>query len=220
MTADGVLPNASVGAAGQFDQILVVVLRDHLPALLGSFGVLLAALIMVSIMAAAMSTADSNLHALSAILTRDIFDRFISPNSSQQTRTWVGRSIIGLATILSVFIVIVSRTSATINLVGMIAQLGLLAIAFSSQLLPITFDILFVKRGTREGAVAGLMAGLLVVVMQSPLLPVLTGETSGFATLMGTLRSIFDIGAWGLIVNTATFAIVSLITKQKTMTLS
>jgi SSS family solute:Na+ symporter len=175
---------------------------------------------MVSIMAAAMSTADSNLHALSAILTRDIFDRFISPNSSQQTRTWVGRSIIGLATILSVFIVIVSRTSATINLVGMIAQLGLLAIAFSSQLLPITFDILFVKRGTREGAVAGLMAGLLVVVMQSPLLPVLTGETSGFATLMGTLRSIFDIGAWGLIVNTATFAIVSLITKQKTMTLS
>lgn len=211
-TADGgVLPNAAVGAAGQFDQILVVVLKDHLPALLGTFGVLLAALIMVSIMAAAMSTADSNLHALSAILTRDIYDRFINPNSSQQTRTWVGRGIICAATILSVTIVIVSRTSETINLVGMIAQLGLLAIAFSSQLLPLTFDMLFIKKGTRRGAVAGLLSGLLIVVLQSPLLPVLTGATSGVTTFMSTLKSILDIGAWGLMVNVAVFAVVSLL---------
>ena len=66
----------------------------------------------------------------------------------------MGRAIIFLATTLALAIVIVSRTSATINLVGMIAQLGLLAIAFSSQLLPMAFDMLFVKRGTRQGAVA------------------------------------------------------------------
>ena len=215
ITQNGVLPHPDVGAAGQFDQILVVVLKNHLPALLGSFGLVLAALIMVAIMAAAMSTADSNLHALSAILTRDIYDRFINPASSQRTRTWVGRSIIALATILSLIIVVISRTSATINLVGMIAQLGLLAIAFSSQLLPVAFDMLYIKRGTSQGAVAGLTAGVLVVVLQSPLLPILSGEASGVAQFMGTLRSILDIGAWGLMANVAAFAGVSLVTKGK-----
>ena len=217
ITADGVLPHPDVGAAGQFDQILVVVLKNHLPALLGSFGAMLAALIMVAIMAAAMSTADSNLHALSAILTRDIYDRFINPSSSQRTRTWVGRSIIALATVLSLLVVIISRTNAEINLVGMIAQLGLLAIAFSSQLLPLTFDMLYVKKGTRQGAVAGLTVGLLIVVLQSPLLPVITGASSGVAQFMGTLKSILDIGAWGLIANVAVFAGVSMMTRDKAM---
>ena len=83
ITADGAFPHPEVGsAANQFDQILVVVLKNHLPALMGTFGAIVASLIMIAIMAAAMSTADSNLHALSAILTRDIYDRFVNPEAS------------------------------------------------------------------------------------------------------------------------------------------
>ena len=215
MSPSGVLPHPDVGAAGQFDQILVVVLRNHLPELLGAFGMLLASLIMVSIMAAAMSTADSNLHALSAILTRDIYDRFINPSSSQRTRTWIGRSIICFATILSLLVVIISRTNESVNLVGMIAQLGLLAIAFSSQLLPLTFDMLYVKRGTRLGATAGMTVGLLVVFTMSPMFEILTGSGSDFASLAGRLKTIFDVGSWGLIANVAVFACVSLFQKRK-----
>ncbi len=215
-TETGVLPNPEVGVtSGQFDQILVVVLGNHLPELLGGFGALLAALIMISIMAAAMSTADSNLHALSAILTRDIYDRFINPGSTQRTRTWIGRSIICLATVVSLVVVIVSRTDEEINLVGMIAQLGLMAIAFSSQLLPIVFDMLYVKKGTREGAVAGLAVGLIVVFSLSPMFQIFTGAASGFDTLASTLKSIFDVGTWGLIANVLVFALLSALTKQR-----
>lgn len=207
-----VLPHPDVGTApGQFDQILVVILKNHLPQLLGIFGSILAAVIMVAIMAAAMSTADSNLHALSAILTRDIYDRYVNPEASEAQRTWVGRAIIFLATALALSIVIVSRTSATINLVGMIAQLGLLAIAFSSQLLPMAFDMLFVKRGTRQGAVAGIACGLAVVFLLSPLWPSILG---GGGDTLSRLRTIIDIGAWGLLVNVVVFAVTSLLTRK------
>ena len=210
----GVLPHASVGGAGQFDQILVVVLRNHLPELLGSIGLVLASLIMISIMAAAMSTADSNLHALSAILTRDIYDRFIKPGASQQTRTWVGRSIICFATVLSLLVVVVSRTSNEVNLVGMIAQLGLMAIAFSSQLLPLTFDMLYIKKGTKEGAFWGLLGGLATVFMLSPMFLIITGEGSGINEFASTLKSIFDVGAWGLGVNCLLLVVISIVVKR------
>ncbi|MCZ6636199.1 MAG: sodium:solute symporter family protein [bacterium] len=94
-----VLPHPEVGnAANAFDQILVVVLKNHLPELLGPVGAILTSLVLVAIMAAAMSTADSNLHAMSALLTRDVYGRFIRPQASQQERTWIGRGIIGLLT--------------------------------------------------------------------------------------------------------------------------
>ena len=215
ISSEGVMPHPAVGGAGQFDQILVVVLRNHLPEVLGSVGLVVASLIMISIMAAAMSTADSNLHALSAILTRDIFDRFIQPGAAQHTRTWVGRSIICFATILALLVVIVSRTSEEVNLVGMIAQLGLMAIAFSSQLLPLTFDMLYVKRGTRQGAFWGLGAGLLVVFMLSPMFQVISGAGASTNEWVDTLKSIFDVGAWGLLINCLVFGLVSVAGRQK-----
>ena len=90
-----VLPHPDVGTTpGEFDQILVVVLKNHLPELMGPSGVILATLILVAIMAAAMSTADSNLHALSALITHDVYDQFVRPQASQQERTWVGRALI------------------------------------------------------------------------------------------------------------------------------
>ncbi len=205
------LPHPEVGTLpGQFDQILVVMLKNHLPQLLGVFGSILAAVIMVSIMAAAMSTADSNLHALSALVTRDIYDRFVNPGASEARRTWVGRAIIFFATTLALVIVIVSRTSETINLVGMIAQLGLLAIAFSSQLLPMAMDMFFVKKGTRQGAVAGIATGLGIVFLLSPLLPAIIGDSGGVAGTLGRLRTIVDIGAWGLLGNVVVFAGLSM----------
>jgi SSS family solute:Na+ symporter len=207
-----VLPHPDVGTtASQFDQVLVVLIKNYLPALLGVAGSVLVAVILVAIMAAAMSTADSNLHALSAILTRDIYDRFLQPNASDRRRMWVGRAIIGLATLLALAVVVVSRTSATVNLVGMIAQLGLLAMAFSSQLLPITFDMLFLRKGTRQGAVAGLATGLFVVFLVSPMWPDIAG---GGGSVLGRLRTIVDIGTWGLLANAVVFTGTSWLTRR------
>ena len=95
------LPHLAVGIGPRdFDQIMVVVLKRHLPELLGPAGLLLGTLIIIAIMAAAMSTADSNLHAMSAVLTRDIYGGVLRPGASEKSRLWVGPRGIAPATVL------------------------------------------------------------------------------------------------------------------------
>jgi SSS family solute:Na+ symporter len=210
--AGKLVPNPAVGLTpGSFDQILVVVLKNHLPELLGSVGTVLAALILVAIMAAAMSTADSNLHALSALLTHDVYDQFIRPHASQRERTWVGRAIIALATLLALALVMASRRSES-NPLGMIVILGLLAIAFSTQLLPMTIDMLYLKWGTRQGAIAGLIVGLAVIFFLSPFFPMLFGPHA--QGLIAVMKQSIDVGAWALFFNLATFVTVSTFTRR------
>lgn len=207
-------PNPAVG--DDFNQILIVVLKNHLPALLGPVGVFAVSLILVAIMAAAMSTADSNLHAMSGVLTRDVYDRFIRPGAGQKERTWVGRIVIALATSLALALLIFGRDNVHFKPVKMIADMGFLAIAFSVQLLPLTLDMLFVRRGTRAGAVAGLIAGLAIVFLFTPVFSILVDKTQHEHVLgdVQWLRDRADVGFWGLIGNVVVLALVSLITKR------
>jgi SSS family solute:Na+ symporter len=202
-----VLPHPDVGATpGEFDQILVVVLKNHLPELMGPAGVILATLVLVAIMAAAMSTADSNLHALSALITHDVYDQFVRPQASQRERTWVGRALIAAVTVLALILVIVARRSDS-NPLGMIVILGLLAIAFSTQLLPMTVDMLFLQWGTREGAIVGLITGLATIFLLSPFWSMVAGDA--FGGVLGSMKKMIDIGAWGLLFNVLVFAALS-----------
>ncbi|MEC8990566.1 MAG: hypothetical protein VX656_04915, partial [Candidatus Latescibacterota bacterium] len=204
-------PNIAVGqSASEFDQILVVVLKNHLPELLGPAGAVLASLILVAIMAAAMSTADSNLHALSALVTHDIYDQFVRPHASQRERVWVGRALIAVVTTLALILVVIARRSEA-NPLSMIVILGLLAIAFSTQLLPLTVDMLYLQRGTRQGAIAGLIGGVLTIFLLSPFFPMLAGNTLG--DLLSSMRGIIDTGAWGLVVNVTLFVVVTFLTR-------
>jgi solute:Na+ symporter, SSS family len=207
-----VLPNPEVGnTARDFDRILVVVLQNHLPQLLGPPGIVLAALVLVAIMAAAMSTADSNLHALSALLTHDVYDQYIRPQASERERTWVGRGVIAIATVVALLLVLISRNSPG-NPLGMIVILGLLAIAFATQLLPMTIDILFVGRGTRTGAICGTVTGLLIVLILSPFWPIFAGDLLG--DLLRAMKKVIDVGAWGIFGNAIVFCAVSLFERR------
>ena len=209
------LPHPDVGTGSRdFDQIMVVVLKRHLPELLGPAGLLLGTLIIIAIMAAAMSTADSNLHAMSAVLTRDIYGGVLRPGASEKSRLWVGRGVIAAATVLSLGMVFVSRSSESFDPIGMIMPMSILAIAFSSQLLPVTIDVLFLKRGSRQGAIAGIIAGMLVVLMFSPIPAIITGSDSAVVGLFARLKQLADIGFCGVVVNVTVFALVSL--KNKT----
>ena len=209
------LPHPDVGTGPRdFDQIMVVVLKRHLPELLGPAGLLLGTLIIIAIMAAAMSTADSNLHAMSAVLTRDIYGGVLRPGASEKRRLWVGRSVIAAATVLSLGMVFVSRSSESFDPIGMIIPMSILAIAFSSQLLPVTIDVLFLKRGSRQGAIAGIIAGMLVVLMFSPIPAIITGSDSAVVGMFTRLKQLADIGFCGVVVNVTVFALVSL--KNKT----
>ena len=247
----GVQPAAEVG---QFDRILIVFLKDHLPVMLGAFGVLLASLVIVAIMAASMSTADSCLHALSAVVTRDIYGRYLRPKAGPAERVWIGRMVIVAATVIALSFVIAGRSSApaaarpdapataevktsepaeaavqspgspgsAFLFMEMIALLGFVAIAFSAQLLPITLDMLFFRRGTSAGAACGLAVGLAGALVFGDLFgPLAQGVSSQWPVLAGFVDAVeacklavpVDASAWGLALNVPVFVLVSLLTR-------
>ncbi|MDB4680073.1 MAG: sodium:solute symporter family protein [Planctomycetaceae bacterium] len=223
----GVAPSADVGS---YDQILVVILKQQLPELLGpALGMFLASLFLVAIMAASMSTADSNLHALSAVLTRDIYDKFVRPSAGQSERVWVGRSVILLVTTASlVFVMMGHQPASSLNgFMEMIVGMALFAVAFSVQLLPITIDMLYWKRGTRMAAILGLSTGVLFAFMATSLFPMFVDFIHPAPTFnsdtIPPLRSLLNLvswckqaipihaTAWGLIPNAIIFVNVSLL---------
>jgi SSS family solute:Na+ symporter len=229
LTDGKVAPNPQVGS---YDQVLVVVVRDTLPTLFGpAFGLALASTIIVAIMAAAMSTADSNLHAIGALATRDVYARFVRPEAGQQERIWVSRIVILASTAAALIFVIVGRgeRSPLAGFMQMIVDLALFAVAFSVQLLPLTIDMLYVRRGTRFGAIAGLAVGLVGAFAFTGLFTSLVTATHGNVAAMSAearpplvvvldyvnaCKAVLPIhaSAWGLIPNAILFGLVSLVT--------
>jgi SSS family solute:Na+ symporter len=183
------------------NQIAVVMLREQLPAMFGSFGVALVAVILVAILAASMSTADSNLHALGGVVTRDIYDRHINPDASERQRAWVGRSVIILTTLFALGVTTLGEhTEIGQGLLQTILQFFFLAMAFSVQLLPAAIDILYVRKGTRAGVVAGMASGAAIVF-----------ATFLFASssLVIGMKLMFDLGFVAVMVNALVFILVS-----------
>ena len=220
ITADCVAPHEAVSS---YDQILVVILRDILPKIFGTTtGQVLSSLLVVAIMAAAMSTADSNLHALSALLTRDVYHRFLRPAATEQERVQVGRLVILGATLVSLVLVLWgSRPDSGLSgFMQMIVGMALFAFAFSVQLLPMTLDVLFFRRGTKAAAIGGLVAGLVVAFcftsLLSPLMDALGfGMDASLLQLVSASRTLFPVhaAAWGLMVNVVTFVAITCVSR-------
>ena len=187
-------------------QIAVFMLGEQLPNMLGGLGIILVSVIMVAIMAASMSTADSNLHALGGVLTRDIYDRFINTSATEKERTRVGRIVIIVATAIALLIVSLGeRTQFGEGILKEIMEFFFLAMAFSCQLVPPTIDILYIRKGTQKGAIAGMCTGAAVVL-----------ATYVFAESEGVnhLKRVIDLGCLAIIFNVVVFVIVSKITKK------
>lgn len=213
VVADGqVTPHETVGS---HDQALIAVLRTHGADMLGAAGPLVISAILIAILSASMSTADSNLHALSAIVTRDVYDR-LCPQSSSRERAWVGRAVIILASALALWLVGVGERDPDFAPLKMIIEMLIVAMGFSCQVLPLAIDAMFLHKGTRAGAICGISAGLLTVMCFTPLPSLLLGNqlpgTYDSTTL--NLKQLFDIGGIGFVVNSAVFALVSSVTTR------
>ena len=187
------------------DQIAVFMLSEQLPAMLGGLGVILVSIIMVAIMAASMSTADSNLHALGGVITRDFYDR-INSNATEKQRAWVGRFVIIITTVIALSIVYRGENTESENgILQTIAQFFFLAMAFSCQLVPAAIDILYIRKGTRTGAIAGMCTGGAVVL-----------ATYLFSSEEGIqhIKRLIDLGCLAVTFNVIVFVIVSKLTRK------
>ena len=183
LIANGVLDSAN---DNNLVPQLINLLSDAAPWLVG--------LLAVCALAAMQSTGAAYMSTFSAMVTRDIYAKYISPNASDKTQKLSGR----------VFVVIVTGAALIVaaNSSQAIVMLGGLAVAYGFQMYPALIGICYYKGFTQKGVVAGLIIGLIAVT--------LTDRTSAwFGVPWGAYPLTIHSAGWGIFFNLITTFLVS-----------
>lgn len=118
----------------------------------------IAGLLLAAIIAASMSTADSQLLVASSSFTSDIYKPVFRKNASDKEILWVGRLVVLIIAVVAYFIAS-SNGSGAQAIMNMVENAwGLFGAAFG----PVVILSLFWKRFTYSGAVAGIVAGAVI----------------------------------------------------------
>ena len=136
---------------GLEDQSLVFIsiVRAVFPAFIG--GILLSA-----ILAAAMSTADSQLLASSSAFASDIYKSIFRKDASDREMLWAGRAMVVVISVVAYLIAVNPNSGGIMDLVS--NAWGFFGAAFG----PVILLALYWKRMTYSGAVAGVVVGFVV----------------------------------------------------------
>lgn len=174
----------------QTDKILPTVLYEYAPFILASFIIACGA-------AAAMSTANSQIHAMSAVYTVDFHKRYINSNLTERQLVWVGR--------WTILILSAAAYVMCLTIPGALVTIGLVALAGTAQIMVPTVGALFWRRSTTAGAIAGLLAGVgsLCLFTFGVITPPWVFALSGGGNLLS------------LLINIVVFVVVSLFTKHR-----
>ena len=116
-----------------------------------------AGILLAAIIAASMSTADSQLLVASSSFTSDIYKPLIRKNASEKELLWVGRIVVAIVAVIAFFIANDGGTGAQAIMNMVENAWGLFGAAFG----PVILLSLFWKRFTYKGAVAGIIAGAI-----------------------------------------------------------
>ncbi len=183
LVANGILENIS---DKNLVPELINLLSDAAPWLVG--------LLAVCALAAMQSTGSAYMSTFSAMVTRDIYTKYISPGASDQTQKMTGR----------LFVVVVAGAALIVaaNSSQAIVMLGGLAVAYGFQMYPALIGICYYRGFTTKGVVFGLMVGLIAVT--------LTDKTSAwFGVPWGAYPLTIHSAGWGIFFNLLTTFIVS-----------
>ena len=150
---DGTSLSAELIPAGNQQNLFIDIVNDMFP---GFF----AGIILSAIIAASMSTADSQLLVASSSFTSDIYKPLIRKDkASDKELLWVGRIVVLIVTVVGLLIALSGlgdSSSWASNIMAMVENAwGLFGSAFG----PVVILSLFWKRFNYEGAVAGILAG-------------------------------------------------------------
>ena len=141
--------------AGNQQNVFIEVVRDIFPGFI--VGIILSAII-----AASMSTADSQLLVASSSFTSDIYKPLLRKNNSSDKEVlWVGRIVVLVVTIVA-FVIAAFGTTGKLpwatNIMAMVENAwGLFGAAFG----PVVILSLFWKRMNFAGAICGIIAGAI-----------------------------------------------------------
>ena len=121
--------------------------------------VFLAGVLLSAILAASMSTADSQLLASSSAFVSDIYRPFIRKNAGDKEMMWAGRIIMAVIAVVA-FVIAASPSCG-----GIMALVSCAWGAFGAAFGPVILLALFWKRFNYNGALAGIIAGFAVDII-------------------------------------------------------
>ena len=165
---------------------LINLLSKSVPWLVG--------LLAVCALAAMQSTGAAYMSTFSAMVTRDIYKKYISVNATDKSQKNIGR--------LFVIIVTIGALVVAANSSQAIVMLGGLAVAYGFQMYPALIGLCYYKKFTTNGVVAGLIVGLIAVT--------LTDKTAAwFGVPWGAYPMTIHSAGWGILFNLLTVFLVS-----------
>jgi len=118
----------------------------------------IAGFVLAAILAAIMSTIDSQLLVSSSCLTRDIYEKVIKQNASDKELVWIGRATV-IAIALIAYSISMDQDSSVLSLVAY-AWAG-----FGAAFGPIIILSLYNKNISAVGALAGMITGAATVLI-------------------------------------------------------
>ena len=149
-----VLIGAELLADGQQSMVFVELSRSLFPPVVS--GVLLAAII-----AASMSTADSQLLVASSSFTSDIYKPILRKNASDKETLWVGRVVVLAVSVVAYFIAS-SKSEGAQAIMNLVENAWA---GFGSAFGSVILLSVFWRRFTYKGALAGVVAGAVTDVL-------------------------------------------------------
>ena len=170
------------------DQVMPTLANQYCTPLIAFISVL-------CLFAFAVSTADSMLLSASAMASRDIYIRHFYEKKGRSVDSrkvvYFGRIVL-VVEMIACIIITVTRSTSIIDYAYKLSS------PFFAMILPCTIGGLFWKRGTKEGAIAGTVGGVIITT----LFTFFVTPPLGFSALL-----------WGLAVNIVLYVGVSLATK-------
>lgn len=157
-----------------------------------TFPTIIAGILLAAILAAVMSTADSQLLVTASALTEDIYRALIRKNAQDKELVWVSRITVILIAVIA-YVLALNPESSVLTLVSY-AWAG-----FGAGFGPTIVMSLIWKRMTRNGALAGMVVGGAVVLI--------------WQQLSGGIFELYEIVP-GIIFSTLAVIIVSIIDKK------
>jgi len=205
--SDGILQAEELfgvgGLRASIDRDIIVL---ALPEIAGLSAIIIA-LVAAGGLAAALSTASGLLIVISSAIAHDIYGQILRPEASDRQRLLVGR--------ITIFFGVLVAGYFGVNPPGFVAEVVAFAFGLAAaSFFPVIVLGIFWKRATREGAIAGMIAGLAFTTLMIGAIR----SQQIFGTAQPVLTDFFGInaqgvGTIGMLINFVVVVIVSLVTR-------
>ena len=203
--AAGCIGHVLLGELSDSSTVFIQMTRKLFPALISG-------VVLTAILAASMSTADSQLLASSSAFASDVYKPIIRKNkASDKEMLWAGRIVVAVISILAVVIASNPNAGTIMDLVS--NAWGLFGAAFGAVIML----SLFWKRFNMAGALAGVVTGAVVDIVWLVLFNYGFAENSAAAIKFASLHASVMGGVYeiipGFIASLIVAIVVTLITK-------